>query len=996
MSHFASIATLKSKLEVDDMKGDKPVPEKIKRSFEDFAALCTDSGFSESVVQAAWERCGKGYRLNNVSDLCWALMNSTGSDLSDRTTAASSSLNKNRKQQQQQQQNQNDDMGDTDIIHEDSAEGRPQKSSTKQSQQQQPTLVTRQDIESTSLIKFYKSLFFAGKVVSDETEWNAFLDSLCSPLPMCFRLHQQGPYKRQCADILMSQTDGMKSLIKPLSASSPSSSTISVFGCSNEEYRTAAVEQDLCRTGHSGGLWSFQEFVSMLPVAVLEIQPDHLVFDMCAAPGSKSLQALDAMNGSGISRNSDRHQNIFNIIKNGGGCLVCNEKQPLKARQILPARMKRYGALQNLVFCSDATKLPWIVYNDKLKVYNTAVATEHAEKNHLQATAGGEDNSSSASSAPFLTTVQANASSAHRDNDPRAYFDRVICDVPCCGDGTARKDRTIFGTWNIDYVKELSELQLRIARRAVGMAKIGGLIAYSTCSMNPLEDEHVIFQLMCIMNNNRDLADAEQIELVDANEVLKNSCGIVLNSRGGIDLGKMNQHQVGDDDSLSASSFPSDDPQLWSLEKLMEKVPGSFKPSSLEAAKKLCTEIAQKVVRVLPHRDNTGGFFVALIRKVNNFPNILPNPKKFQLFSNRKRFELVHPNDEEWKSAMDWFGFGEDYEARYGIKKWKSVFPQNDGNDQLPVPHILIYPAGTHNNIIESRNHEPMIPFWCVSSTESSSSSSSKAENQKDNINRKKRIHLTTVSAARIVFNAQLAGGNVELVNFGVRLFERMPNNYLDLIVTQRLRIASEAADLIQPTKRVWTLSAKSAAENSSSSSSSTSEFLFIKNILLKGYYQFTSSSVAGDNLNQDAAAATESSHHLPLPTELQRQRTTTEDPASSSSSQLNNTSNIKSGSFAFCFKFPNDAETWLGAMLTPHGKIDLFVDSSVRRMLLQVYFGVKLDTNRVGGSSGVTGAAEKVSGKRRQRKEGGDDDDDEDDDIEEGLIAENDDDENM
>ena len=75
------------------------------------------------------------------------------------------------------------------------------------------------------------------------------------------------------------------------------------------------------------------------------------VLDLCAAPGSKSIQALDRLN-----RNTSSDAIFF-----GSGCLVANEKQPTKARQILPARMKKYHALHALVTCCDATKVPWLV-----------------------------------------------------------------------------------------------------------------------------------------------------------------------------------------------------------------------------------------------------------------------------------------------------------------------------------------------------------------------------------------------------------------------------------------------------------------------------------------------------------------------------------------------------------------------------------------------------------------------------------------------------------
>lgn len=46
---------------------------------------------------------------------------------------------------------------------------------------------------------------------------------------------------------------------------------------------------------NSSGIITRQEVVSMVPVAVLDIQPSHRILDLCASPGSKTTQALEAL-----------------------------------------------------------------------------------------------------------------------------------------------------------------------------------------------------------------------------------------------------------------------------------------------------------------------------------------------------------------------------------------------------------------------------------------------------------------------------------------------------------------------------------------------------------------------------------------------------------------------------------------------------------------------------------------------------------------------------
>jgi multisite-specific tRNA:(cytosine-C5)-methyltransferase len=71
-------------------------------------------------------------------------------------------------------------------------------------------------------------------------------------------------------------------------------------------------------------------------------------------------------------------------------------------------------------------------------------------------------------------------------------FDRILCDVPCSGDGTMRKNLGIWKTWQPMDGNGLHGLQLRILQRAMKMLAPQGRIVYSTCSLNPVENEAVV------------------------------------------------------------------------------------------------------------------------------------------------------------------------------------------------------------------------------------------------------------------------------------------------------------------------------------------------------------------------------------------------------------------------------------------------------------------------------------------------------------------------
>ena len=178
-------------------------------------------------------------------------------------------------------------------------------------------------------------------------------------------------------------------------------------------------EGDLC----------LQDVSSMLPVLAMKpLAPDMACLDMCAAPGSKAMQLLDALTSA--------------PGKNRGGFLVANERSEKRARRLLSrARWSPTLARAMLVCCTDAAIFP------ALRI------------------------------------------AGMRGAFPKLRYDRVICDVPCSGDGQLRKTQDNF---EVSRGLALHPLQLRILRRGLQLLAPGGQLVYSTCSLNPIEDEAVV------------------------------------------------------------------------------------------------------------------------------------------------------------------------------------------------------------------------------------------------------------------------------------------------------------------------------------------------------------------------------------------------------------------------------------------------------------------------------------------------------------------------
>lgn len=72
----------------------------------------------------------------------------------------------------------------------------------------------------------------------------------------------------------------------------------------------------------------------------------------------------------------------------------------------------------------------------------------------------------------------------------KEQFDRVICDVPCSGLGVIRRKPEIRYK-PLDTFRELPELQYAILQHSAEMVRQGGILQYSTCTLNPAENEQI-------------------------------------------------------------------------------------------------------------------------------------------------------------------------------------------------------------------------------------------------------------------------------------------------------------------------------------------------------------------------------------------------------------------------------------------------------------------------------------------------------------------------
>ncbi|KAK9517428.1 hypothetical protein VZT92_014945 [Zoarces viviparus] len=288
--------------------------------------------------------------------------------------------------------------------------------------------------------------------------------------------------------------------------------------------------QFLVSETESGNI-SRQEAVSMIPPLLLKIESHHKILDMCAAPGSKTAQLIEML-----------HSDMD--VPFPEGFVIANDVDN-KRCYLLVHQAKRLNSPCIMVVNHDASCIPT-----------------------LRIDLGGKKDT--------------------------LFYDRILCDVPCSGDGTLRKNIDVWKKWTTSNSLHLHGLQLRIAVRGVEQLAVGGRMVYSTCSLNPIEDEAVIAAL---------LEKSEgALELADGSADLPG-----LKWMPGVAAWKL---------MTKEGQWFSDWSEVPSNRRTQIR-PTMFPPTDPE---KLADMHLERCMRILPHHQNTGGFFVAVLVKKAPMP----------------------------------------------------------------------------------------------------------------------------------------------------------------------------------------------------------------------------------------------------------------------------------------------------------------------------------------------------------------------------------------
>ncbi|KAI1815505.1 S-adenosyl-L-methionine-dependent methyltransferase [Poronia punctata] len=323
----------------------------------------------------------------------------------------------------------------------------------------------------------------------------------------------------------------------------------------------------------SVGNISRQELVSMIPPLVMDLKPGMTVLDLCAAPGSKSAQLLEMIH-SGEEARIRKFMESF-----GEASLPTNEPEDVD-----PAEDSADdGRATGLLIANDVEykRCHMLVHQLKRLSSPNLIVTNH--------------------DATLFPPLRISPDPSNPKLARYLKFDRILADVPCSGDGTLRKNVDLWKNWQPGNALGLHNTQIRILVRALQMLKVGGRVVFSTCSMNPVENESVVVSAIerCGGPDVVDIIDCKdklpllkrypgmhQWKIMDKSGRIWNNWEEVQKhvTEGGQAPGKISHTMFPRPDSSDCSGLPLD-----------------------------------RCMRVYAHQQDTGGFFITVLEKKKEF-----------------------------------------------------------------------------------------------------------------------------------------------------------------------------------------------------------------------------------------------------------------------------------------------------------------------------------------------------------------------------------------
>ena len=135
------------------------------------------------------------------------------------------------------------------------------------------------------------------------------------------------------------------------------------------------------------------------------------------------------------------------------------------------------------------------------------------------------------------SNIIVNHDARHFPKVPEFGYDRILVDAPCTGTGTTRKNPDVWSRWKPSGGRSMQKLQIDILSRATKLVKSGGRVVYSTCSLDPIENEAVVAEVLRNDSSLKLISAHDLIPKLLASEgmtqwpVLSDECSIVQNEQ---------------------------------------------------------------------------------------------------------------------------------------------------------------------------------------------------------------------------------------------------------------------------------------------------------------------------------------------------------------------------------------------------------------------------------------------------------------------------------
>lgn len=330
----------------------------------------------------------------------------------------------------------------------------------------------------------------------------------------------------------------------------------------------------------SVGNISRQEVVSMIPPLLMDVKPGMTVLDLCAAPGSKAAQLIEMVHGGEEART----RKIVRKMKMDQGQEVGPDGRSTEEQMEEEEESGDWsddGRTTGLLIANDADykRAHMLIHQMKRLNSPNLIVTNH--------------------DATMYPSIKLSSESTRENGETRnryLKYDRILADVPCSGDGTCRKNVNVWKDWNPSNALGLFITQVRILVRALQMLKVGGRVVYSTCSMNPVENEAVVATAIDRCGG------VSKVEIIDCNSALPN-----LKRRQGLSSWKVMDKQ--------GRMWPSWQAVEEERAKNGEDGLGRLSEFMFPSTKNEEAVPLNRCMRICGHLQDTGAFFITVLEK---------------------------------------------------------------------------------------------------------------------------------------------------------------------------------------------------------------------------------------------------------------------------------------------------------------------------------------------------------------------------------------------